>query len=195
MYAFLKGTLIEASPTVLILEVHGVGYQLFIPLNDFGDLPAFGETLQLYTTFIVREMAHSLYGFLKRGSRDLFEVLITISGIGPKIALGIVGHLSIDDFYEIVTTNNASRFARIPGIGKRTAERLLLELQGKLKIPVSHAGSAIAIPSSQAGDALDALIQLGLTQSVAEKAVKKAVENLGEDYDLSTLISTALKFR
>jgi len=189
MYAYVKGTLVEASPLEAIVDVQGVGYQLLISVRDFGKLPQIGESVLLYTSFVVREMSQTLYGFLTKEARDLFEQLITISGIGPKTGLGIIGHLTFEELQEAVRAHDIASFAKVPGIGKKTAERLLIELQGRFKI------QAVAQPRGQLSDALQALIQLGFTQTAAEKAVKKAMDTLSTECDLSTLITTALKYR
>ncbi len=190
MYAYINGTLVEAFPTHAILDVQGVGYHVHIPVSDFGKLPQLGAKVLLHTAFIVRELSQTLYGFLDRESRDLFQELITISGVGPKTGLGILGHLSLEDLKKAVSAHDAARFAKVPGIGKKTAERLLIDLQGKLNVQVLPQSS-----SGRLGDALQALMQLGYTQSAAEKAVQKAAGLLASDTDLSELITTALKFR
>ncbi|MCH9627492.1 MAG: Holliday junction ATP-dependent DNA helicase RuvA [Chlamydiales bacterium] len=190
MYAYINGTLVEAFPTHAVLDVQGVGYCVHIPVSDFGKLPQLGEKVCLHTAFIVRELSQTLYGFLAKESRDLFQELITISGVGPKTGLGILGHLSLEELKKAVSAHDAVRFAKVPGIGKKTAERLLIELQGKLNVQALPQSS-----SGRLGDALQALMQLGYTQSAAEKAVQKAAGLLASDTDLSEIITTALKFR
>ncbi len=190
MYAYIKGELVEATPVDAIVDVQGVGYHLHIPVSDYGKLPQIGEAVLLYTSFVVRELSQTLYGFLAREARDLFEELIAISGIGPKTGVGIIGHITLEELQEAVRMHDVSRFAKVPGIGKKTAERLLIELQGKLKI---RAVPQQAQSKGHLSDALQALIQLGYTQSAAEKAIKKAADSLSSDCDLSTLITTALK--
>lgn len=192
MYAYIKGTLVEAAPFEVVVDVHGVGYRALVSLKDFGRLPQIGESLLLYTSFVVRELSHTLYGFLSKEESLLFEELITVTGIGPKTGLGIIGHLSFTELQEAVQTHDIACLAKVPGIGKKTAERLLIELQGRFKIRAAPQGIK---PAGHLNDALQALIQLGYSQAMAEKAVKKAAEALKPDCDLSTLITTALKYR
>lgn len=189
MYAYISGILKESTPSEAIIEAHGVGFYLSISLNDFAKLPPIGSFVLLYTAFVVREQSQTLYGFLTKEGKALFEELITISGIGPKTALGIIGHLTYEELEEGVRCHDTSRLVKVPGIGKKTAERLLIELQGKLKLPKAP------LPKGHKFDALQALMQLGFTESAAETAVKKAAATLTPEHDLSTLISTALKFR
>lgn len=189
MYAYISGILKDSSPSEAIIEAHGVGYCLAIPFNDFVKLPLIGSFVLLYTAFVVREQSQMLYGFLTKEGKSLFEELITISGIGPKTALGIIGHLTYEELEEGVRSHDSTRLVKVPGIGKKTAERLLIELQGRLKLP------KIPLQKGHKFDALQALIQLGFTEGAAEVAIKKAAATLTPDHDLSTLISTALKFR
>lgn len=192
MYAYLKGTLVDTTPLETIVEVQGIGYRLWVSMKDFGRLPQIGEKIQLYTSFIVRELSHTLYGFLIKEERDLFEELIAITGIGPKTGLSILGHLSVQELQEAVYGHDSTCLAKVPGIGKKTAERLLIELQGRFNLQtISKKTKA----NGQISDALQALMQLGYTQAAAEKAVKKAADALESGYDLSSLITTALKYR
>jgi len=192
MYEYIKGTLVEATALDAIIDVQGIGYHVFIPVSDFGELSQIGEKVLLYTSFVVREMSQTLYGFLTKESRDLFEKLITISGIGPKTGLGIIGHLSFEEMQEAVRTHDCATFVRVPGIGKKTAERLLIELEGRFKVQVVPQA---AQPTGRLSDALQALMQLGLTSKAASTAVKKAADALSPECDLSTLITAALKYR
>lgn len=191
MYAFIKGTLVEASPSEAVVEAYGVGYRLLIPISHFGKLPQIGEETLLYTSFVVREQSQTLFGFMAKEERALFEVLITISGVGPKTALGIIGHLSLEALHHAVERHDCATLSKVPGIGRKTAERLLIDLRGRFKL---QPALSTFEPISQLSDALQALIQLGYTQGAAEKAVKKAADTLPSDHDLPTLITTALKF-
>lgn len=192
MYAYIKGMLVESTPKEAILDVNGVGYALLIPISDFGRLPQVGSPLLLYTSFIVRELSQTLYGFLKREGRDLFEELIGITGIGPKMGLSIIGHLTPEELQEAVRSHDIARFIRVPGIGKKTAERLLVEMQGRFKLTTM---SYVPQSKGHVSDALTALMQLGYSQTAAEKAICKAAEGLASDCDLSALITAALKQR
>src|SRR5690242_7490893 len=118
MYEYIKGTLIEAAISKVVVEVQGIGYSLLIPFNDFSKLPVFGSTLIFYVSFVVREDSQKLYGFLNRSERDLFEDLLEVSGIGPKTSLCLVGHMEIRDLQAAITQGNTQLICKIPGIGK-----------------------------------------------------------------------------
>jgi Holliday junction DNA helicase RuvA len=193
MYEFLKGHLIEVTPLHAVLDVSGVGYKLWIPISTFGKTPSLGTKVLFYTSFVVRENFQGLYGFLEKEERDLFEVLIALSGIGPKTGLNLIGHLSLSDFQSAVFTENSKTFSKVPGIGKKTAERLIIDLKGKV---LKGSGTqSEKLPSQKISDAVGALMQLGYNATLAESAIKKAMQELPEEADLSSLISTALKGR
>lgn len=189
MYAYIKGTLVEASVSHAVIDTNGVGYHLSISVSDFSKLPKLGEQVLLHTTFVVREQSQTLYGFLTKESQALFEQLIAISGIGPKMGLAIIGHLSLTQLQEAIASHDCTTFSQVPGIGRKTAERLLVELASRLKI------RALPKASAEVNDALQALIGLGYTQASAQKALKKAAEELPGTPDVSTLITAALKYR
>ncbi len=193
MYDFIRGKLIEAAPTYVVIEAAGVGYKLFTPANLLGSREAQGEEILLYTSWVVRELSQTLYGFLERQERNLFDVLLSVTGIGPKIALAILGSLTLDDLYHAIQTDDFLSLSKVPGIGKKTAERLLLELRRKEGLFASSQKSYK--PKGKVHDALQALLNLGYNQISAEKALKKAMETLPEESDLSTLISAALQAR
>ena len=161
MIGFLRGTLIAKRPPSLTLEVHGVGYELEAPMSTFYRLPETGQQLQLVTHLIVREDAHSLYGFFTEAERTLFRTLLKISGIGAKIALGVLSGMSVDGFYNCVREKNLLSLTKIPGVGKKTAERLLLEMADRL--PEAQTGEAAAFPARSAAEdeAHGALLALG----------------------------------
>ncbi|MCC5832409.1 MAG: Holliday junction branch migration protein RuvA [Chlamydiales bacterium] len=190
MYAYIKGTLAEATPLEAVVEAHGIGYRIFVSVKDFARLPQIGDRLFLYTSFVVRELSQTLYGFFAKEERDLFEKVITVSGIGPKTGMALIGHLTLPELEKAIQSHDSVSLAKVPGIGKKTAERLIIELQGRSKVqPLPEQfGGRIA-------DALQALIQLGYTQATAEKAVRKAADSLSSDCDLSDLITAALKYR
>lgn len=197
MYAYLKGRLVSAHPSFVIVDVQGIGYSLAIPCRLLGELPAIGELVQFYTSFVVREASQALYGFLCSQERDLFEVLMNVTGIGPKMALGLIGHLTFDELNHAVACQDFPTLCRVPGVGKKTAERLVVELKDKLPhlVPI-HAHAAYTITSSKpqhVQDAMLALINLGYNQSTAQKALKQSLQALPETADLALLITTALK--
>lgn len=198
MFAYIKGILINVHPTYVVVEVNGVGYAVFIPCRLLGELPALGQNVQLYTTFVVRESSHALYGFLCNQERDVFEVLMNVTGIGPKLALSLIGHLTFSELQAAVTQQDLSTLCRVPGVGKKTAERLIVELKDKLPslLSLNVANLAIPIPDSQsqhAQDAILALMNLGYNQSTAQKAIKQTLKELPETTDLALFITTALK--
>lgn len=197
MFAFIRGILVSATPLHCILDANGIGYKLFTPASILGQLPAIGKEVLLHTSFIVREQSQALYGFLAFQERDLFELLLGATGVGPKMALSIIGHLSIRDLHAAIAGGNCVVLCKIPGIGKKTAERLIVEMRDKLKAIAPPDPSNLGIPISghqQAiSDAMSALIHLGYTQAVAQKAIQKGVDDLPENADLATLITTALK--
>lgn len=200
MLAYIKGTLLTASTSEVVVVTGGLGYRIAIPVNAFTDLPTTGSEISLHTSFIVREQSHALYGFLSLEERDVFEVLLNVSGIGPRTALSIIGHLRIEDLAKAVADDDIATMCKVPGIGRKTAERLLLEVRDKLpRLANSASASRFAIkvpsdPHSQIiSDAMNALIHLGYSQNTAEKAIKRSLEILPETVELPQLITTALK--
>lgn len=189
MYDYLKGQLVETTHSYAVIDVQGIGFKVLIPTSLLGQLPLLGETTFLYVSWVVREMSQTFYGFGTKQQRDLFEVLITLSGVGPKTALALIGHFSIEDLEQIVQSGSFMQLAKVPGIGKKTAERLIVDLRGKLQITPSISTKS----SSTVLDALSALVNLGYTQASAEKALKKATSELSEQSDVSQLITAALK--
>lgn len=192
MYEFIEGILEEKMPDRAILHCHGVGYLLSIPLNCFHSLPQLGQPLRLYTSFIVREDAHRLFGFTERAERDLFNTLKEISGIGPKTALSLIGHLDRHQLFDAVHASNATLIAKVPGIGKKTAERLIVELRDK-KMQTSLPLSPLSLSSEEQVrfDAISALISLGYSAHIAERAIDKTLKE--GQHELSTLITRALQ--
>lgn len=198
MFAYLKGTLVTAHPTYAIVDVQGIGYSLFIPCRVLGELPALGKSVQFYTTFVVREFSHSLYGFLNSQERDIFEVLMNVSGVGPKLALSLIGHLTFNELQIAVAHQDLPTLCRVPGVGKKTAERLIVELKDKLPTLLPLDAAHLTIPvndrkTQQIQDAILALINLGYNQNTAQKAIKQSLKDLPEESDLATLITSALK--
>lgn len=199
MYAYIKGSLASFTPSYAIVDVHGIGYHLLIPCNAFLQLPQLGEQVHFYTSFVVREFSQAIYGFLSAQERDCFEVLMNISGIGPKTALNLIGHLPGDNLHYAISQEDLMTLCKVPGIGKKTAERLLVELRDKLPALsfTKQAELAITLPKDpkllKTQDAILALINLGYTQQVAQKAVRMSLKELSEETDLASLITVSLK--
>lgn len=205
MYAWIEGRLDHTQPTYVVLSAHGVGYMLAIPLRLFANLPAIGTTLRLYTSFQIRENHQALYGFATDQERRCFDTLLHVTGIGPKVALSILGHLTLDALYTALYHEDLPTLCAIPGIGKKSAQRLLIEMKDRCQEQLSTIaeglpGAHIHTKSNPiARDACNALIHLGYSLSQAEQAVQavlKRVEvNASSDtpMPLSTLITHALK--
>ncbi len=188
MIGRLCGTLLEKTPPSLLVDVSGVGYLIDVPMSTFYDLPALGESVVLLTQQIVREDAHLLYGFLTAGERDAFRLLVKISGVGPRTALAVLSGMSVAELAQCVTLQESGRLTRVPGIGKKTAERLLLELKGKLGAEL--AGSGAATPAADASaDVMHALLALGYS----EREVATVVRQVGAGTGVSDGIKQALK--
>ena len=171
MIGRLTGKLAAKHPPQVLLDVAGVAYELDVPMSTFYSLPATGEPVTLHTHLVVREDAHVLYGFATLEERAAFRQLIRISGIGARTALSVLSGLSVADLAEAVTLQASGRLTKVPGIGKKTAERLLLELKGKLADALPATGS-VAVRGSDASDILNALIALGYNEKEALAAIK-----------------------
>lgn len=170
MIGRLSGTLLEKNPPQLLVDVGGVGYEVDVSMSTFYNLPGVGEKVVLFTHQAIREDAHLLYGFGNAEERAVFRQLIKITGVGARTALSILSGMSIADLAQAVTLQEAGRLVKVPGIGKKTAERLLLELKGKLGADIG-AGGAHAAPDSQS-DILNALLALGYSDKEALQALK-----------------------
>jgi Holliday junction DNA helicase RuvA len=187
MIGRLSGILLEKNPPQLLVECNGVGYEVDVPMSTFYNLPGMGEKVVLLTHLTVREDAHLLYGFGSAEERNVFRKLIRISGVGARTALSILSGMSVSDLAQAITVQEAGRLTRIPGIGKKTAERLLLELKGKLGADLGAAGGA---PHSDAtSDILNALLALGYSDKEAMLALKQVPVGAG----VSEGIKLALK--
>jgi Holliday junction DNA helicase RuvA len=181
MITFLEGILAEAYPTHVVLNVHGVGYHVSIPLSSYDKLPTLGTRLQLLTHLQIREDAHVLFGFATSAERDLFRLLINhVSGIGPKTALDVLSGVSVTSFKAAVVAGDTKTLSQVKGIGKKTAERILVELKDKVGVAAAwEAASSTHAPTGRAlemNDAVLALIALGYKQTDAQKAVQSATE-------------------
>ncbi len=194
MFEFIEGTLEEKSPESIAINCRGVGYLLFIPVNCFHELPQIGTPVRMYTSFIVREDSQRLFGFLERSERDLFSTLKDISGIGPKTALSLIGHLEKNALLEAVHASNTKLISKVPGIGKKTAERLVIELRDK-KMTSSFSVKDVSLTAEEQlkADGVSALMSLGYSPIQAEKAVDKTLKVSEDTLDLPLLITTSLK--
>lgn len=188
MIGRITGILLEKNPPQILLDANGVGYEINVPMSTFYNLPGSGERVSLFTQMIVREDAHLLFGFATDEERSAFRQLLKVGGVGPKVALAILSGLSVNDLAEAVQLQEAGRLTRIPGIGKKTAERLLLELKDKLKIDVTLSPGKKPTGTSN-GDILNALIALGYNDKEAVFAVKQ----LPADLSVTDGIRQALK--
>ena len=192
MFDSIKGILKEKTPHRTVIETNGIGYRVMVPLNTFTRLPNVNDSVHLHLLQVVREDSHTLYAFLEQEERDFFEVLISVSGIGPKTGLGIVGHMDLSSLQSAIANQDTRILSKLPGIGKKTAERLILEMRDKIKtlhkkggiLPITSSGSSLS------SDAIATLMNLGYNPMQAQKAVKE-VESQASD--LSTLITLALK--
>ncbi len=187
MIGRLSGVFAEKSPPLVLIDVGGVGYELDVPMSSFYNLPALGERTTLLTHFVVREDAQLLYGFLTHAERAAFRQLIRIAGVGPRTALSVLSGLSVAELSQAIALQQAARLVKVPGIGKKTAERLLLELKGKLGPDLGTPGAAV-IDAAQA-DIVQALQALGYNEREAAAALKALPANLG----VSEGIKLALK--
>ena len=197
---FLHGKLVEALPTTVTVEVHGVGYEVLIPLSSFDRLPAVGAEGHLLTHLAVREDAHVLYGFMSAAERDLFRLLIhTVSGIGPKLALNVLSGTSVTGFRAAVAAGDVKALSSISGVGKKTAERIVVELKDKLGsfgpgVTVAGAGAKGVSPGdTKLNDAALALSALGFKPVDAHEAVRAALAVLGEAASVEQLVRACLK--
>jgi len=172
MIGRIAGALLEKNPPRLLVDCGGVGYEIDVPMSTFYNLPATGERVVLLTQMIVREDAHLLFGFGSTEERTTFRELLKIIGVGARMALAVLSGMSVTELAQAVTLQDAARLTRVPGIGKKTAERLLLELKGKLGADLSGgAGSAVAV-ADHGSDVLNALLALGYSEKEALLAVK-----------------------
>lgn len=197
MFAYLKGILIHAAPGSVILECQGIGYKVFIPANVSSQLPQINESLTLHTSFVVRELSQTLYGFFYMQERDFFESLLGVTGIGPKLALALLGYMPLNDLQHAISSGDAAAICRVPGIGKKGTERLIMEMRDKIdpaSLSLEMSAHFVADPHAQAvSDAMSALINLGYNHTIAQKAIKKSLKEIPEAIDLASLISSALK--
>ncbi len=188
MIGRLTGQLVAKQPPQIIIDVGGVGYEVDVPMSTFYALPATGERVQLMAHYVVREDAHLLFGFATNDERAAFRQLIKVTGIGPKVALAVLSGLSVAELNQAIALQDVKRLTRVPGIGNKTAERLLLELKGKVVASAAGAGAAPAV-ASPADDVVNALLALGYS----EKEAAAACRDLPADQPLNDSIRQALK--
>ncbi|MBP6224174.1 MAG: Holliday junction branch migration protein RuvA [Rhizobacter sp.] len=186
MIGRLTGTLAEKSPPQLLIDVNGVGYEVDVPMSSFYNLPGLGERVTLLTHFVVREDAQILFGFLTHEERQTFRQLIRITGVGPRMALSLLSGLSVGELAQAVARQETARLVKVPGIGKKTAERLLLELKGKL-------ADAISAPASIADDAQADILQALIALGYSDREAAAALKNLPAGTSVSDGIKLALK--
>jgi Holliday junction DNA helicase RuvA len=189
MIGRIAGRLLEKNPPEVLVEAGGVGYEIDVPMSTFYNLPSTGEPVSLLTHLVVREDAHQLFGFLTAAERQAFRQLIRISGVGSRTALAVLSGMSVGELAQAVTLQEAGRLTRIPGIGKKTAERLLLELKGKLGAALDGVAGGAAPAAAGSADVLRALVALGYS----EKEAAAAVRQLPAEAGVSDGIRLALK--
>ncbi len=197
MITFLDGKLVSALPTQATVDVNGVGYEVLIPLSSYDKLPDVGQPIRILTHLAVREDAHVLYGFMNAAERDLFRLLVNnVSGIGPKLALAVLSGMSVTNFKTAVVNSDIAAISKISGLGKKTAERIVLELKDKLGVAAAwEAATAAHGPTpeqEQANEAVLALIALGYKQVDAHKAVRD-LQTQGQAKSAEELVKLALK--
>lgn len=187
MFEYIRGKLVRALPNKAIVDVGGVGYSIYIGLSTYAKLPEVGKEVLFHVAPVIREDAHLLFGFLTTGERDLFDQLNLVSGVGPKTAMALLGHMDAGDLQMALLNGNVSLLSKVPGIGKKTAERLVIEMRDRVKKTdlMSESPGILA-------DAVGALINLGYHPVLAQKAVKKVLAGEKEP-ELGKLITAALR--
>jgi len=198
MITFLRGKLVEAVPTQVVIEVNGIGYEVLIPLSSFDKLPAKGQEVWLLTHLAVREDAHVLYGFMTTAEREMFRLLInTVSGIGPKIALNVLSGMNVTALRGAVANGDIKSLSQISGVGKKTAERIVVELKDKIgpagAWEASSAQRAMSVLDQKTNDAVLALVALGFRQNDAYESVRAALTLLGGDATVENIVRACLK--
>ena len=197
MIGFLRGKLLVKQPPVLLIDVNGVGYEVEAPMTTFYDLPETGVEITLHTHLVVREDAHTLFGFLRLSDRALFRALIKISGVGPRMALAILSGMSADAFVRCIQDSNTAALTRVPGVGKKTAERLVIELRdniGKAGVAGADVSASSTSPANAVEEAVSALIALGYKPPDASRMVRGIdSKDLGVEEIIRRALQTAAK--
>lgn len=197
MIGFLRGKLVAKTPPLLVLDVQGVGYEIEAPMTTFYNLPTMGETVHLHTHLVIREDAHILFGFSAESDRLMFRTLIKINGVGPKLALTILSGQSAEEFHRCIQDNDTAALIRLPGVGKKTAERLIIEMRDKLptlgtsSADINRIGDSMELPRNNAKqEAISALCALGYKAQDASKMVQNIAQ---EDKSCEDIIRLALQ--
>ncbi len=196
MIGYLKGQLLQKKPNVILVDIHGVGYEVFIPLTSFYELPAEGSEVSLKIHTHVREDALTLFGFHTQREKDLFLKLISISGIGPKLAISILSGAQVEELAQAIAESNLVRLTAIPGIGRKTAERLVLELKSQISpflLPETQAAREAGAPSPLEEDVLSALVNLGYPRASAEKALSVVLRSAECERTFEEVMRTILR--
>ena len=192
MIGYLTGKIISKKPTQIMLDVNGVGYIVNISVNTFEKLPEKDAAVSLFTYLSVKEDSMDLYGFSSLPEKEIFQLLISVSGVGPKLGQSILSGIQIDDLYDAIQSGNIQRMIAIPGVGRKTAERLILELRDKLE-KVEISGGSIPDSSMKIkNDAVTALVNLGYNQKTAEKAIRKILDE-NKSVSIEDLVKESLK--
>ena len=198
MLTFLHGTLIEALPTQVIVEVNGIGYEVLIPLSSYDKLPPSGQGIKLLTQLVIREDAHTLYGFMTGAERELFRLLVgTVSGIGPKTALNVLSGIRVPAVRGAVANGDVKALSQISGVGRKTAERIVVELKDKIGASgaweAASSQRALSPEDQKLNDAVLALMALGFKQVEAHDTVRKAQTSLGNQATIEDLVRACLR--
>ncbi len=194
MFEYICGTLVDLTPEKAVLDTSGLGYKILIPLSVYSSLLGKQDVVKLYISAIYREDSQRLFGFISKDQRNLFEKICDISGIGPKIALSIIGHLEEKDLFLSVQNQDVKSLTKVPGLGKKTAERLIIELKDKFsKLNMQKETISSDVDMTLVDDALAALMNLGYQKNAAQKAILKALKETDGSGHLPEIITTALK--
>jgi len=198
MYDFIEGILIRSEPLSAVVDCHGIGFSLHVPLTSTTQLPPPGEKVRLYTRLVVREDAHDLYGFHRREERDFFTLITqSVSGVGPRLALNLLSRISMELMRDAIARSDVAILSKCPGIGRKTAEKIVIEMRDRLGIPASATepmGSG-GTPTAESpyADAVRALVSLGFKPADADKAIRTARQKLGEGSTTEDLVKLALR--
>ncbi len=195
MISYIRGILAEKTPARIVIETAGVGYEVLVPLSSYDALPRVGDELLIHTHHHVREDVQQLYGFATERERQIFRMLISVSGIGPRLALGILSGASVDGITDAIVREEVEQLTLIPGIGKKTAQRLIVELKGRIaeEEAMVVVGGGVAAADSSARQAVEALIALGFTRATSKKAVEKAAGECDGKPCVEELVRSALR--
>jgi Holliday junction DNA helicase RuvA len=200
MFEFFRGTLADKVPGMAVVDVQGVGYLFEIPLSTFQQLPPAGNEVTLFAHFHVREDLQRLYGFITQSERELFRRLIGVNMVGPKIAISILSHVSVKEFIQALNSQNAALLKSVPGVGLKTAQRLIMELKGKLSImpgdtvpDVAHTGHSPSSAGSVQTEAVDAMMSLGYSEQQVQRALMRVREVIDPAAPVEEWIKKALQ--